>query len=147
MRKLFMRNGHPARPKGARSACRAFGPVAALLASLILASPVQADDWNPGVGALHTGLQFGTADKSGKIVSGYFGGDFALFQKGLDLGVTSFLIIGAAISTKGQVLFTLTPIAFGSDHVQAGIDLIWAPGREPVDSPFGISIRIPFTFY
>src|SRR3954466_6655560 len=73
-------------------------------------------DWNSGVGALHTGIQFGTADKAGKIVSGYFGADYALFQKGLDLGVTSFLAIGANISTKGEVLFTLTPIAFGSDH-------------------------------
>ncbi len=107
----------------------------------------EADDWNPGVGGLHVGLQFGTADKSGKVVSGYFGGDFALFQKGMDLGVTSFLVLGAAISTKGQVLFTFTPIAIGTDHVQAGIDLIWAPGREPVDSPFGISVRVPFTFY
>jgi hypothetical protein len=104
-------------------------------------------DWNSGVGALHTGIQFGTADKAGKIVSGYFGADYALFQQGLDLGVTSFLAIGANISTKGEVLFTLTPIAFGSDHIQAGIDLIWSPGREADESPFGISIRIPLSFY
>src|SRR3954463_11893347 len=100
-----------------------------------------------GVGALHTGIQFGTADKAGKIVSGYFGADYALFQKGVDLGVTSFLAFGANISTKGEVLFTLTPIAFGSDHIQAGIDLIWSPGREADESPFGISIRIPLSFY
>jgi hypothetical protein len=105
------------------------------------------DDWHAGLGALHTGLQFGTADKAGKIVSGYFGGDYSLFQRGVDLGVTSLLAIGAAISTKGEVLFFLTPIAFGSDHIQAGIDLIWSPGREPIESPFGISLRIPFAFY
>jgi hypothetical protein len=105
------------------------------------------DDWHSGLGALHTGLQFGTADKSGKIVSGYFGGDFALLQKGVDLGVTSFLAIGAAISTKGEVLFTLTPIAFGSDHIQAGVDLIWSPGRDSTESPFGVSLRFPISFY
>src|SRR5579859_2042098 len=104
-------------------------------------------DWNSGTGALHTGIQFGTADKAGNIVAGYFGADYALFQRGVDLGVTSFLAIGANISTKGEVLFTLTPIAFGSEHIQAGIDLIWSPGREPIESPFGLSIRIPLSFY
>src|SRR5438270_13324854 len=91
------------------------------LAALLILAPNAArasGDWNSGVGALHTGIQFGTADKAGNIVAGYFGADYALFQRGVDLGVTSFLAVGAAISTKGEVLFTLTPIAFGSEHIQ-----------------------------
>jgi hypothetical protein len=120
-----------------------------LAALLIIASTgARADGgWNSGVGALHTGIQFGTADKAGNIVAGYFGGDYALFQHGVDLGVTSFLAIGANISTKGEVLFTLTPVAFGSEHIQVGADLIWSPGRSSNESPFGISLRIPLSFY
>src|SRR4051812_7661063 len=108
--------------------------VVAFVASLN-SGDVRASEWNSGVGALHTGLQFGTGDKGGKIVSGYFGGDYALFQSGLDMGVTSFLILGASISTKGEVLFTFSPIAFGSDHIQAAFDLIWSPGRDSTESP------------
>ena len=121
-----------------------------LAAALLILAPIAAhadDDWHSGVGALHTGIQFGTADKAGNIVAGYFGGDYALLQHGVDLGVTSLLAIGANISTKGEVLFTLTPIAFGTEHFQFGVDLIWSPGRSQDESPFGISLRIPLAFY
>lgn len=119
-------------------------------AALLILAPIGAhadDDWHGGTAALHTGIQFGTADEAGHVVAGYFGADYALLQHGVDLGVTSLLAIGANISTKGEVLFTLTPIAFGSEHIQVGVDLIWSPGRSQNESPFGISLRIPLSFY
>jgi hypothetical protein len=121
-----------------------------LAAALLILAPIGAradGDWHGGTAGLHGGIQFGTADKAGNIVSGYFGADYALLQHGVDLGVTSLLAIGANISTKGEVLFTLTPIAFGSEHIQVGIDLIWSPARSGDESPFGLSVRIPLSFY
>ena len=126
-------------------------PLAALGLGILLLSvsaPARADSpWNSGVGALHFGTQIGSGDRAGYLVSAYFGGDYALFQRGLDLGVISFLGLGAAISTHGHVLGLLTPIAVGTDHVQLGFDLVWSPGRDDYESAFGLSLRVPLSFY
>jgi hypothetical protein len=132
---------------------RTFRMKAFLLLWLVLAMglaplPSRASgDWYSGVGAIHLGGQLGTADKAGNLVSGYLGGDFALLQKGVDLGVMSFLVLGAGVSTLGHVLGIFTPIAFGSDQFQFGVDLLWSPSRDATESPFGISLRIPLTFH
>ena len=70
-----------------------------------------------------------------------------IFQHGVDWAVMSFLLVGAAISTRGQALFTLTPVSVGTDHFQMGIDLMYAPSRDADESPFGISLRIPLVFH